>query len=155
MHWIIEVINYGPSTAKNVVVSDLLPSGVKFLSYSASKGSYAQSSGKWYIGELAKGESVTLDILCKVMTEGIITNNAKVTTSSNDTNLSNNYDNATIKVIEDEKPPVPDNNTHVPDGPTPEPPVELTMRNTGNPIVYLLIAIIAIFGSFWSRNRKE
>ncbi|MBE6490484.1 MAG: DUF11 domain-containing protein [Methanobrevibacter sp.] len=148
MHWIIEVINHGPSTAKDVVVSDVLPSGVKFLSYSASKGSYAQSAGKWDIGELAKGESVTLDILCKVMTEGIITNNANVTTSSNDTNLSNNYDNATIKVIKHEKPPVPD-------GPTPEPPVELTMRNTGNPIVYLLIAIIAIFGSFWSRNRKE
>jgi uncharacterized repeat protein (TIGR01451 family) len=159
MHWIMEVVNYGPSPAKDVVVSDVLPEGVKFISSSASKGSYSQYTGEWNIGDLAVGEKVTIDILCKVVAEGVIVNHARVSTSTNESDLTNNQDNASVKVIKNEPPVDPDE----PDEPTPEPdepistepPVEMTMRNTGNPIVYLLIAIIAIFGSFWSRNRKE
>ena len=154
MHWIIKVINHGPSTAKDVVVSDVLPAGVKFIRYTASKGSYAQSSGEWNIGELQKGESVTIDILCKVMAEGEIINNANVTSSTNDTDLSNNEDDATIKVVKNETPIKPDVPTPKPKDHTPEPQVELEMRNTGNPLVYLLVAIFAIFGCFWA-NRKE
>lgn len=73
--------------------------------------------------------------------------------------MSNNYDNATIKVIKNETPaptPIP---TPTPK-PTPEPPepvipVHPTMHSTGNPIAYLIVAIFAILGSFWSRNKKH
>ena len=92
------------------------------------------------------------------MSEGAITNNAKVVTSSNESNLINNYDNATVDVTEpgekhhDE--PTPQENKS---NPKQEPPIkaEVSLKNTGNPIAYLLIAICIILGSFWSRNRKE
>ena len=149
MHWIITVVNHGPSTAKDVVASDLLPSGVEFISYSASKGFYAQSTGIWEIGVLKASEIVTMDILCRVMVEGEIVDSANVTSSTNETDLSNNYANATVKVI---------NETHVdPDVPannTPETHAELAMKNTGNPIFYLIVMVFAIFGCFWA-NRKE
>ena len=158
MHWIIKVINHGPSTAEDVVVSDVLPAGVKYIGYKASKGSYAQSSGKWTIGELENGESAVIEIFCKVLKEGVITNNANVTSSTNDTDLSNNYDNATVTVIKNDSPVPPEPTpkpTPEPENPTPEPAQkEVTMKVTGNPLAYLLIAIFVIFGSFWS-NRKE
>ena len=151
MHWFIVVVNHGPSTAKDAVVSDILPSGVKFISYSASKGFYAQSSGEWKIGDLEVGETVAIDILCKVMVDGEITNNANVTSSTYEVVLSNNFANATIEVIKNETPDVP---TPEPENYTPETPAEVTLKNTGNPIFYLLIVIFAIFGCFWA-NRKE
>ena len=147
MHWIIEVVNHGPSTARDVVAYDVLSSSIRFISYSASKGSYDASTGRWDIGELAKGESVTLDILCEVLTEGEITNYANVTTSVNETDLDNNYDNATVEVTNKTE-PVPEPESE----PTPEPPV--TLRETGNPIAYLLAAVLTIFGSCWLRKRQ-
>ncbi|MBQ8018450.1 MAG: DUF11 domain-containing protein [Methanobrevibacter sp.] len=154
MHWIITVVNHGPSTAKDVVVNDVLPSGVKFISYTATKGSYAQSSGKWDIGDVENGEKYVLDILCKVMVAGDIVNKANVTSSTNDTDLSNNYDDAEISVIENKTPDDHHKPHPRPVNPTPEPAMDITMKNTGNPFVYLLVAIFAIFGCFWT-SRKE
>ena len=145
MHWTIVVTNNGPSTAKDVVVSDVLPSGVKFISFKASKGSYDVSTGKWNIGELANGETVFIEIYCKVITAGSITNYATVTSSTKDSNLTNNHDSSTILVNDTpEEPDVPD-----------EPDHPVTMHSTGNPLAYLLVAICILVGSFWSRNRKE
>jgi uncharacterized repeat protein (TIGR01451 family) len=156
MHWIIEVVNHGPSPARGVWVSDVLPSGVKFISYSASTGTYDKATGNWTIGNLAKGEKVTLDILCKVINPGLITNNAKVTCSVNESDLTNNDDNATVNVHEKviPEPPIPDPTPEP--TPEPEPPVhEATMHATGNPIAYLLVAIFAILGCFWSRKEQD
>ena len=145
MHWTIVVTNNGPSTAKDVVVSDVLPSGVKFISFKVSKGSYDVSTGKWNIGELANGETVFIEIYCKVITTGSITNYASVTSSTKDSNLTNNHDSSTILVNDTpEEPDVPD-----------EPDHPVTMHSTGNPLAYLLVAICILVGSFWSRNRKE
>lgn len=156
MHWIIEVVNHGPCTAKDTWVSDILPSGLKFISYTSSRGSYDKATGKWSIGDLKKGEKVTLDILCKVLKAGSITNDANVTCSVNDTDLSNNYDNATVKVIENKTPgPEPEPKPPVPDTPEPKVPVHPTMHATGNPIAYLIVALFVILGSFWSRNKKQ
>ncbi|WP_406534825.1 Cna B-type domain-containing protein, partial [Methanobrevibacter sp.] len=139
-HWYITVINYGPCVAHNVVAFDVLPSACKFIDYKATKGTYDVSTGKWTIGDLAKGESVTLEIICNVTKAGNITNEVYVTCDENDTNPDNNYDNATVEVLPNE-PPV-DNHTPV-------------LHETGNPIAYLVIALFAIFASVRSRNRKE
>ena len=129
MFWTIVVINHGPSTAKDVVVSDVMPVGIKFISYKASKGSYDPATGKWDIGELAKGESVVIEMYCEAMATGVITNYANVTSSVKDSNLTNNYDNATITVEEEPEPP--------------EPP---KMHPTGNPIIMVLLALLAMVG---------
>ncbi|WP_458457036.1 hypothetical protein [Methanobrevibacter sp.] len=151
MHWIIEVINHGPSTATEVVANDILSSAVEFIGFTASKGSYNASAGVWDIGELANGESVTLDILCKVLVSGKIENHANVTCGINETDLTNNHDNATVEVIEE--PNIPEE----PEKPAPEPetPVKVTLKETGNPIAYLIVAIFAVLCSFWSRKKQE
>ena len=148
MHWIIEVVNHGPSTATDVVAYDVLSSSVRFVGYTSSKGSYDASTGIWDIGELAKGESAILDITCMVLVKGEITNYANVTSSVNETNLENNHANATVEVTNKTEPqpePVPET--------TPEPPVIL--KETGNPIAYLLAAVLALFGSCWLRKKQE
>jgi len=160
MHWLITVINHGPSKACDVLVKDVLPSATKFISYTAGKGSFDSSKGIWTIGELENGESVTLDILCKALKSGEFTNNATVNTTTNESDVSNNFDNATVTVKEVE--PTPDPTPEptpepTPDNPqpTPEKPVPAKMHSTGNPIVYMIIAIFAILGCVWTRNRKE
>ena len=59
----ISYVNPYASTATGVVVTDVLPSGVKYIRFVASKGSYDASTGKWDIGELAKGDISCLYIL--------------------------------------------------------------------------------------------
>lgn len=146
IRWTITVINNGPCDAHDVLAIDVLPSGVKYESYNASKGSYDNESGKWIIGDLANGESVTMDLYCVALVEGIITNEVNVTCNETDSNLSNNYDNCTVEVIKSET-PVP---------PSPEKPVEpARMLATGNPIAYLIVVIMVLFGSIWIQNRKE
>ena len=128
MYWTITVINHGPSTAKDVVVSDTLPSGVKFLSFKASKGTYDPTTGKWDIGELAKGETATIVIYCNVTAEnGTITNYASVTCSIHDSNPDNNNDSATITVETQEH----------------QPP---KMHPTGNPIVMVVLSLLVLVG---------
>ena len=132
MHWTIVVTNHGPSTATGVVVNDVLPSGVKFIRFVASKGAYDPSTGKWDIGRLAKGETATIEIYCNVTAEvGTITNFASVTCNEKDSNPDNNNDSATITV---EK---------VPDTPVTPP---ATMHPTGNPIVMVVLSLLAMVG---------
>ncbi|WP_296887260.1 hypothetical protein [uncultured Methanobrevibacter sp.] len=94
--WTLTVRNIGPDSASNVTVSDILPAGLIYQSYSASIGSYI--NGIWYIGNLAKGDSVTLNIVCKVNKTGSITNVASVTATEYDINKTNNNDNESIDV---------------------------------------------------------
>ena len=94
--WTLTVINIGPDSASNVTVSDILPAGLIYQSYSASVGSYI--NGIWYIGNLAKGDSVTLNIVCKVNKTGSITNVASVTATEYDINKTNNNDDESIDV---------------------------------------------------------
>ncbi len=94
--WTLTVRNIGPDSASNVTVSDILPAGLIYQSYSASVGSYI--NGIWYIGNLAKGDSVTLNIVCKVNKTGSITNVASVTATEYDINKTNNNDDESIDV---------------------------------------------------------
>jgi len=155
VHWLITVVNHGPSAACDVVVKDALPSETKFISYTADKGSFDSATGTWTIGDMENGERVTLDILCKALKAGEFTNNANVTSSTNDSDESNNHDNATITVIE-KVTPTPEPTPDVPQ-PTPEQPVNVNvgLKNTGNPIVYLIIAIFVILGSIRIKNKKD
>ena len=91
----IVVTNHGPDDSFNVTVRDVLPNTLRFISAS---GNYNPTTGIWFIGHLAKGQSATLTITAQAIFPGIITNDANVTGSGYDVNLTNNHDNITITV---------------------------------------------------------
>ncbi len=97
------VTNNGPSTATGVVVTDLLPADISFVSGSTSQGSVTESNGAVTasLGDLANGESVTLTLTVSVGTtaSGTLTNTATVAASEDETDTSNNSDSESTPVI--------------------------------------------------------
>jgi uncharacterized repeat protein (TIGR01451 family) len=71
------------NTATGVVVRDLLPSGVQFVTATGT-GSYNASTGDWSVGTLAPGASATLTITAMVASGNgaNVTNTAEITASS-------------------------------------------------------------------------
>lgn len=78
----IIVTNSGPQNTTGVEVTDLLPSGYTFSSFSATKGTYHTTSGKWIIGSLLSGDSQTLQLTAIVNSSGNYTNSAEITASA-------------------------------------------------------------------------
>ncbi len=83
--------NAGPSDASAVQVTDLLPSGLQFVSATPSAPTtYDSSTGFWAVGGLPNGTSATLQIVATVSQPGAITNNATKTAQVEfDPNTSN------------------------------------------------------------------
>ncbi len=93
--WTIVVRNNGPDPAHNVVMTDILPKSMIYISNSAN---YNKNNGKWVIGTLDVNEEVTLDIFCQVNATGTIKNDVSVKGDELDRNESNNHDSCSIKV---------------------------------------------------------
>jgi len=98
----VTITNNGPTAATNIVVTDLLPSGVTYSSASPSQGTYSDSTGQWNVGSLANTASATLDITAVVNTGTggqTITNTATITAADQeDPTPDNNSDSADIAV---------------------------------------------------------
>jgi choice-of-anchor A domain-containing protein/uncharacterized repeat protein (TIGR01451 family) len=88
--------NNGPNTATGVVVTDVLPAGLVFVSATASQGSFDPGSGRWTIGTLPNGATATLQITDIVLVIGPITNTSSVAASELDSNPANNVSSVTI-----------------------------------------------------------
>ena len=102
----ISVRNQGPATATALLVSDTLSPFVSYVSSSASQGSCSATpttvtdTGSSFsrnttavactLGSLANGASTTVTIVVRPQLTGTITNSARVTASSTDTNTANN-----------------------------------------------------------------
>lgn len=96
--WTITVTNKGPDTAVNAYVIDVLPAGLEYQSHTPSMGTYDKNTGKWTIGNLTNGQSVTLDIITLVKTTNTtIVNIAIANSSTPDPNETNNKGNNSIK----------------------------------------------------------
>jgi uncharacterized repeat protein (TIGR01451 family) len=81
-HYTVTATNNGPSTATGVHVTDKLPAGLTFNSYTASQGTYNSGTGIWNIGTLVNGASAVLSLFVTpaVSTAGTtITNTATST----------------------------------------------------------------------------
>lgn len=140
----LTVINHGPDTAVNTRVSDVLPKGLKLISFKVSRGSFDSESGLWSIGDLKPGESVEMLIVAEALTTGNIINYASVTSDTPEDDLSNNNDSAAVDVSS-----IPRNHTVSPvepDVPVPE------LYATGNPILMVLMAICVIIGTTLRRK---
>jgi choice-of-anchor A domain-containing protein/uncharacterized repeat protein (TIGR01451 family) len=66
VNFTIKATNLGPNTATGVVVTDILPSGLIYISSTASQGTYNSTTGIWNVGSLASGAFATLTIKVKV-----------------------------------------------------------------------------------------
>ncbi len=78
----LTVTNQGPEDATGVIVTDLLPTGYDFQTFSSSTGTYNETTGEWTIGNLANGaiESLLIDVIVKPT--GVYLNTAEITGSN-------------------------------------------------------------------------
>ena len=104
----LSVDNAGPDTATAVVLTDTLPAGVGFVSATPSLGDCAEEAGlvTCQLGDLLSGGSATVSIVVSaptVETTTQITNDAAVSSDTDDPNLTDNSASAETSV---EPPPV-------------------------------------------------
>jgi len=93
----ISVYNAGPSDATGVVIGDVLPAGLDYVSSAPSQGSYDDATGLWTVGSLAAGQTATLNIVVTVNTTDSVINNASVVGSDQfDPDPSNNDDGVPV-----------------------------------------------------------
>jgi len=100
INWTITVTNNGPDNADDVfiLISDLNDLNLTYLS--SSSDSYDEYTNTWSIGTLNNGDSRTLTLSTRpYLSNTNITLNATANTGTYDTNLSNNFDNATISTL--------------------------------------------------------
>ena len=93
----LTVTNNGPAPATSVMVVDALPSGVSFISASASNGGVCNSGITCSLGTLTPGQVVIITIVVKVsdLQFGSLVNYARVSASNPDPSPNNN-DNSEI-----------------------------------------------------------
>ncbi|MDT8316975.1 MAG: DUF11 domain-containing protein [bacterium] len=66
INYTLTVSNLGPHPATGVEVTDSLPSGVTYSSYSATQGSYDSGAGIWGAGSISNGTSAVLTLTATV-----------------------------------------------------------------------------------------
>ena len=96
--WTIIVSNNGPNMATGVIVNDLLPKSVEYISSYLSKGFYNPVNGIWDVGNLNAGEELQLNIVSKIVKTGGITNVVNVKGNEKDSNLTNNHFEKSVHV---------------------------------------------------------
>lgn len=96
--WAIIVSNNGPNMATGVIVNDLLPKSVEYISSYLSKGFYNPVNGIWDVGNLNAGEKLQLNIVSKIVKTGDITNVVNVKGNEKDSNLTNNHFKKSVHV---------------------------------------------------------
>jgi uncharacterized repeat protein (TIGR01451 family) len=93
----ISVSDLGPSDATGLAVTDVLPSGLTFVSATPSQGSYTPATGLWAVGGVVNGGAATLAIVATVPQAGTIVNTAtKTAGNQTDPNPSNNSATAVV-----------------------------------------------------------
>ena len=92
----VVLTNNGPSAATGVALTDLMPTGLTYVSNQVSQGSYASGSGIWTVGGVSVGGNASLWLYATVNTNTagwVITNRVSITSrdqpdpvSANDSN---------------------------------------------------------------------
>jgi len=90
--YILTVTNNGPDSANEVVLTDMLPSGVSFVSATPSQGSCTSSLPvvTCALDTINKGSSTTVGIIVRPTQEGNISNAAEVVGNIFDSDMTNN-----------------------------------------------------------------
>ncbi len=131
--WILDAVNLGPDVAKNTKVHDILPSGLKYISHTATKGTFDPNTGIWDIGDLTIDDGhVTLLIVTKALTVGEKVNKAFITSDTFNTN------NETFEAEEMEVFEKSDSEKSF------EKTVSAKMYETGNPIFLVICSLLSL-----------
>ena len=126
--WTVTAQNIGQDTAKNVKVYDKLPSGLRYVKHTTTKGTFNPKTGIWDIGDLTVSDGmVTLTITTLAESIGEKINEAYLTSdNSEDIYEKEEIDVFAQKVSKD---------IHS---------VSATMHETGNPILLVLITLLML-----------
>lgn len=93
--------NSGRLWAKDVVVTDILPVGMIFLSAS-NGGVYQNGQIVWQLGEVEAGQGGSLGVVVQIdsgMANGELVNVAQITTSTADSNQGNNQSSVGVAIL--------------------------------------------------------
>lgn len=87
----LEVVNYGPADATNVVVTDQLPARTVLVSARPSQGSCSGTTTlTCNLGSMLNGATVPITVVLRVVQSGALSGSATVTSSKPDPNGGNN-----------------------------------------------------------------
>lgn len=93
----ITVTNNGTDEFDSISVSENIPSGYTFISYTATNGSYDEISGEWTVLGLTSGASAILMVTVEVNASGDYLNTASINTSAPiDLDVNNNIATAGV-----------------------------------------------------------
>ena len=102
VEYVIEIVNNGPGIATDIIATDNLPEGLKFINANVPGGwTLSISNNKITINgeKLVNGEKVLITIIAKAAKSNTtLINNIKVNGTGFDSNISNNNDSETIKI---------------------------------------------------------
>ncbi len=96
----ITLHNAGPSTALNAQIVDTLPADVSVTSITPSAGTCTQAGNTLTctIGDMARGQTITVLVTTAATAEGTLTNRVSASSSTPDSNIGNNAAQASTKV---------------------------------------------------------
>ena len=90
MTYTITARNGGPDTATGVVVTDILPSEVAFVSATPTQGTCGDPRLTCNLGDLPAGASATVTVVVTPAMAGVTLNHAQVAATTSDVNQFNN-----------------------------------------------------------------
>lgn len=96
----ITVVNKGPKSCSNVILTDIFSHNINLSSITVSQGSYSYSNGKvtCYLNTLVKDSKALINITVIPKSCGIIKNVTTVRCAEHDQNLNNNSYSKIIKI---------------------------------------------------------
>ena len=114
----LTVQNDGPTTARSVVVTDILMAGVNYVSNDCGAAPPVGNALTWNVGNLANGASAACNITVIPTSVGLIINQATISSSTTDPTSSNNTvaeETVTVSVPDLDGDGIPDDNDNCPD----------------------------------------
>ncbi len=139
----LKVGNKGPDTAKNVVMTYVVPEGLEFAGAKVDVGTYTYEAATrtvtWTIGDVPVGDPY-MWLSLKVTSAGSYLINPLLSTSTYDPTLNTNTQSLTVNAVA-----TPNNNTNN-NNTVSAATNTVTMQETGIPLIVLVLAILMIAG---------